>query len=120
MPLQPSRGLLRTTKAVLGLGGVTEHMLSEGGDPSQAKAMVTSPPTESRVRVGGRCKGLLTSDPPGIEGECGSLIRRSKFKSPKHWRPKFVSYSYVSCSICHSSDSPVADIRLSLSHLTLE
>lgn len=48
------QGLLRATKAGLGLGGVTESMLSEGGEsPSQAKVMVTSPPAETWVRVGG-------------------------------------------------------------------
>lgn len=82
MPLQPSRGLLGTTKAVvLGLG-VTESVLCEGGEsPSQATVIVTTSPAGTRVRRGGRCKGLLTSDPPGIEGVCRSLVRRPRFKS---------------------------------------
>lgn len=77
MPLQLSGGLLRTTSAVPGLGGVTESM-------ELLSVLVESPQVRPRVRVGGRCKDLLTSDPLGIEGECGSLIRRPKFKSPDH------------------------------------
>lgn len=117
MLLQPSGGLLRATKVVLGLGRLqrTCSVMGEGGaSPSQAKAIVTSPPAETSVRVGGRCQGLLTSDPPGIEGECGSLIRRPKFKSPKHWRPKFFLILMLIVASTHCSD-----IRLSLSHLTL-
>lgn len=72
MPLQPSC-LLATPNyqgCVLGLGGVAWSMLSEGDESlSQAKAMVTSPHAETRMRVAGRYKDLLTSDPPGIERE---------------------------------------------------
>lgn len=53
MPLQPSRGLLGTTKAVLGLG-LTESMFCEGGEsPSQATVIVTNPPAGTRVREEG-------------------------------------------------------------------
>lgn len=72
MPLQPSSELLRTASAVPGLGGVTESM-------ELLSVWVESPQVGPRVRVRGRCKDFLTSDPPGIEGECGSLIRRPKF-----------------------------------------